>query len=245
MSSYSQDAADQVVRMSLQGTEFAVRLAGTGAKELAELIYLVLKDQKKSRGKTRLENMLKSGKELKVFAVSDSDLRKFCEEARRYGVLYTVLKDRTADDGVTDVMVKKEDAGKINRIFERFSLARVDIAAVRAEIEKDRAERAPKDPYLSPEEKKAEFIDEICRLSGEGEERDPGNGMSGKSPRYVPCSDRRSDTERDAGDSADKDRTSVRKMLDTIRQERNKVTSGNTLQPENKVKTVTDRGERT
>ena len=89
MSSYSADAAEQVVRMSLEGAEVAVRLAGTGAKHLAILLYSILKDQKKTRGKIRLTNMLRSGKELKVFAVVDGDLPKFCEEAKKYGVLYT------------------------------------------------------------------------------------------------------------------------------------------------------------
>lgn len=54
------------------------------------------RDQKKTRGKIRLTNMLKSGKELKVFAVRDGELRKFCEEAKKYGVLYCVLKDNNA-----------------------------------------------------------------------------------------------------------------------------------------------------
>ena len=35
-----------------------------------------------------------------------------------------------------------EDAGKINRIMERFSLATVDSAAIKTEIEKSRAEKA-------------------------------------------------------------------------------------------------------
>ena len=131
MSSYSGEAAEQVVRMSLEGAEVAVRLAGTGAKHLAILLYSVLKDQKKTRGKIRLTNMLRSGKELKVFAVMDSDLQKFCEEAKKYGVLYTVLKDRDSTDGLTDVMVRAEDASKINRIFERFHLTTVDMGADR------------------------------------------------------------------------------------------------------------------
>ena len=109
--SYSGDAAEQVVRMSLEGAEVAARITGQGAKEIALLLYAVLKDQKKTKGKTRLTNMLKSGKELKVFAVKDEDLVKFCKEAKRYGILYCVLKDRDASDGITDVMVRAEDAG--------------------------------------------------------------------------------------------------------------------------------------
>lgn len=109
--SYSGDAAEQVVRMSLETGEVAVRLAGSGAKQLAILIYAILREQKKTAGKARLTNMLRSGKELKVFAVKDSDLQLFCREAKKYGVLYCVLKDRDATDGLTDIMARAEDAG--------------------------------------------------------------------------------------------------------------------------------------
>ena len=136
--SYSGDAAEQVVRLSLETGEVAVKLAGEGAKQLAILLYAILREQKKTKGKTRLTNMLRSGKELKVFAVKDSDLQLFCREAKKYGVLYCVLKDRDATDGLTDIMVRAEDASKINRIFERFGLATVDMAEVRREIEQSR-----------------------------------------------------------------------------------------------------------
>lgn len=67
--SYSGEAADQVVRLSLNGVEVAAKLSGSAAKQLAIMIYAILKDQKKTKGKIRLTNMLRSGKELKVFAV--------------------------------------------------------------------------------------------------------------------------------------------------------------------------------
>ena len=139
--SYSGDAAEQVVRMSLETGEVAVKLAGEGAKQLAVLLYAILREQKKTKGKTRLTNMLRSGKELKVFAVKDTDLQLFCREAKKYGVLYCVLKDRDATDGITDIMVRAEDASKINRIFERFDLATVDMAEIKSEIERSRAEQ--------------------------------------------------------------------------------------------------------
>ena len=147
--SYSGDAAEQVVRLSLETGEVAVKLAGEGAKQLAILLYAILREQKKTKGKTRLTNMLRSGKELKVFAVKDSDLQLFCREAKKYGVLYCVLKDRDATDGITDIMVRAEDASKINRIFERFNLATVDMAEIRSEIERSRQEQkndAPEAP---------------------------------------------------------------------------------------------------
>ena len=137
------DAAEQVVRMSLETGEVAVKLAGEGAKQLAVLLFAILRGQKKTKGKARLTNMLRSGKELKVFAVKDSDLQLFCREAKKYGVLYCVLKDKNAKDGITDVMVRAEDASKINRIFERFDLATLDMAEIRSEIERSRTKQQP------------------------------------------------------------------------------------------------------
>ena len=167
MSSYSGDAAEQVVRLSLETGEVAVKLAGTGAKQLAILLYAILREQKKTKGKTRLTNMLRSGKELKVFAVKDTDLQLFCREAKKYGVLYCVLKDRDATDGITDIMVRAEDASKINRIFERFNLATVDMAEIRSEIERSRAEQAtdqPETPAAAEpmtEQETEEFLDAL------------------------------------------------------------------------------------
>ena len=75
--SYSGETADQVVRMSLHGVEVAARISGAAAERLARLIYAVLRDQKKTRGKTRLTSMLKSGKALRVLAVEDASSSAF------------------------------------------------------------------------------------------------------------------------------------------------------------------------
>ena len=55
----SGDAAEQVVRMSLEGAEFALKISGSAAKNLAAALYTVLKDQKKTKGKARIETMLR------------------------------------------------------------------------------------------------------------------------------------------------------------------------------------------
>ena len=173
--SYSGDAAEQVVRMSLETGEVAVKLAGEGAKQIAIILYAILREQKKTKGKTRLTNMLRSGKELKVFAVKDSDLQLFCREAKKYGVLYCVLKDRDATDGLTDIMVRAEDASKINRIFERFNLATVDMAEVRREIEQSRQEQqnaapeAPAAAELMTEQEVDDLLDAMLSPAPEQE----------------------------------------------------------------------------
>lgn len=42
------DAAEQVVRMSLEGAEVALKITGVAAKNLAAALYTILKDQKKT-----------------------------------------------------------------------------------------------------------------------------------------------------------------------------------------------------
>ncbi len=81
------EAAEQIVRMSLEGFEVAAKITGAGAKNIAILLYSILKEEKKTKGKARLTNIsLRSGKELKVFTVKRGDLQKFTQEAKKYGV---------------------------------------------------------------------------------------------------------------------------------------------------------------
>ena len=137
------EAAEQIVRMSLEGFEVAAKITGAGAKNIAILLYSILKEEKKTKGKARLTSMLRSGKELKVFTVKNADLRKFTQEAKKYGVLYCVLADRKNKDpnAEVDVIARTEDASKISRIVERFNLASVDAASIVTEAEKSKGEK--------------------------------------------------------------------------------------------------------
>ena len=134
----SGEAADQVVRMSLEVGEAALKISGEGAKQLAVLLYAILKEQKKTKGRARLETLVRSGKPLTVFSVKESDLKKFVQEAKRYGILYCAVRDpKGSSDGMVDIMVKEEDAPRINRIVERFKFASVTEAAqIKTEIQK-------------------------------------------------------------------------------------------------------------
>ncbi|MGF7012311.1 hypothetical protein M2145_001019 [Lachnospiraceae bacterium PF1-21] len=143
------DAAEQIVHMSLEGVEVAAKITGTGAKNIAVLLIAALNETQKTKGKSRLSNMLKSGKELKVFSIQNQDQKKFVAEAKRYGVLYCVLRDKNKKEPTAevDIIARAEDASKIQRIMERFSLATVDKASVVQELERDpfvkRAEEKP------------------------------------------------------------------------------------------------------
>lgn len=158
----SSDAAEQIIRMSLEGFEVSAKIVGSGAKELAVLIYTVMKNKEQTSGKAKLSNMLKSGKPLTVFSISKDNLKKFQEEAKRYGILYCALIDKKSKspDGLVDIIVRKEDAGRINRIIDRFNLASYNKADIVSEIEKTKNERNHKrkksiksNPHLAKTEK--------------------------------------------------------------------------------------------
>lgn len=152
----SGDTADQMVRMTLQGIEVAanvtLKAGGATAKSLAATLYAILTDKKKVKGKTHLNSLLKSGKELKVFAIRHEDLKIFCEEAKRYGVLYSVLKEKNNKDGICDIMVRAEDASKISRIVDKFELAKIDTKAIKEAILAQKENPVKDIPIMSSEE---------------------------------------------------------------------------------------------
>lgn len=135
------EAAEQLTRIILDGTEVLLKLTGRGAERAAVLVYTTLRQQEKTKGAARLSSMLRSGKPLKVYTFEEKDLPKFKEVAKQYGVLYSILKEKDKTGGVFDVLVRADDENKINRIIERFSLTKLDTTSLKVELEKEKSER--------------------------------------------------------------------------------------------------------
>lgn len=215
----SGDAAESIVRMSLQGFEVAVKLTGSGAKNVAAIMIAMLKDQKQTKGKTRLTSMLKSGKELKVFTVKEEDLRKFTEEAKRYGVLFCALKGKGKSlDGMVDIMVRAEDASKINRIVDRFNLATVDTASIKSEIQKSKDSKDKGVVIKSVEER---IVDDILSKPISREENDMSNPQVAKTEKNPPSEPILNNKNKsDKGTKSEK--PSVREEIKSIKEEQKK-----------------------
>jgi len=215
----SGDAAESIVRMSLQGFEVAVKLTGSGAKNIAAIMVAMLKDQKQTKGKTRLTSMLKSGKELKVFTVKEEDLRKFTEEAKRYGVLFCALKGKGKSlDGMVDIMVRAEDASKINRIVDRFNLATVDTASIKSEIQKSKDSKDKGVVIKSVEER---IVDDILSKPISREENDMSNPQVAKTEKNPPSEPILNNKNKsDKGTKSEK--PSVREEIKSIKEEQKK-----------------------
>ena len=220
------EAAEQIVRMSLEGFEVAAKITGAGAKNIAILLYSILKEEKKTKGKARLTSMLRSGKELKVFTVKNADLRKFTQEAKKYGVLYCVLADRKNKDpnAEVDVIARAEDASKISRIVERFDLASVDTASIVTETEKSRDTKdGQPEPEIGVQEKaeKDKLLDALMGKPMQKEENAPNPSVAKteKSPLSEPTSEQPRKSAEGATMTKD-EKPSVREELRKIKKSR-------------------------
>ena len=166
--------------------------------------------------------MLKSGKELKVFTISEEHLKRFAQEAKRYGVVYCALrgKEKSAD-GMVDVMVRAEDASKINRIVERFKLATVDAASIKHDIQRSQEDKqtAPADPEKAAPQKDAEdlLLDELMGAPFQKEPQSPENPTAAKTEKSPPSEPTSAQPRKTAEGTAKESRPSVREELREIK----------------------------
>lgn len=122
------DAAEEIVKISLEGTEMALRLTGAAAKNIAVALYAIANDQTKrsTRGKHWLKSELKSGTDMSVLMLRQDDMKTFVSAAKQYGLSYCVVRDeKSRDDGQVAVFVRSADASRASHIVERFGLAQV------------------------------------------------------------------------------------------------------------------------
>ena len=207
----SGDAAEQVVRMSLEGAEVALKITGAAAKNLAAALYTVLKDQKKTKGKARIETMLREKRPLKVYTIKKEDCPEFARQAKGYGILYAPIPVRKEDDTI-DILVFQDDAARANRIVEKFKLTVVDTASIKEDIEKSREERGgePAAPEKAAPEKSEDdkLIDELMEKPTQKEKAQPENPAAEKNAPFAPA--------------AEKSHPSVRQELREIQAQRKK-----------------------
>lgn len=169
---YAGDAAEQVVRMSLEGTEFALRITGAAAKNIAAMLYAVLKEQKKTKGKARVESMLREKRPTTIYKVKKEDCPEFAKQAKRYGVKYAPIPVRK-DDNTVDIMVFEDDAARVNRIVEKFDLVAENTASIKDEIAKPKqtrgSEQAPPEQAAPEKSEEDKLVDEMLEKPAQKE----------------------------------------------------------------------------
>lgn len=98
-------------------------------------VYAVLKDQKKTHGKTRLVRMLKEQRPFKFFNVPTTHMKQFVKEAKEHGLLYVPIRNKQKTSHI-EVVVFADDSSKVQRIYDNLGLDFVKAQAGEAAVEK-------------------------------------------------------------------------------------------------------------
>ena len=113
------EAADQLVRMMLTGTEVAVRLSGSALKNVLALSLALAKSHKRISGKVNLGKMLQETRDLRQFPMTPEQYRQFQKLAKRQKLLYSSIHDRDGRGRIIDVILPVMELDRANQIFER------------------------------------------------------------------------------------------------------------------------------
>ncbi len=199
----SGEVADLMVKEGLQITDEVVKLTGLGVKNLAAIIIALLKEDNKLQGKTNLKKLLKSDKPLCILQIKEDDINKFNKEAKKYGVLFTAVTDKTNDSGLCDIIAKQDDVTKLNYIMEKLGYTAPEI-----------------EPEIEIETKTREKGEVTPKNSEPRARENPHGRESGKSKA----------TEK--GDSITDDKPSVKVKLENIKKEKKKAEKAKGKTPE-------------
>ena len=113
------EAADQLVRMMLSGGEVAVRLSGSGLKNMLALTLALAKNHKTISGKVNLVKMLKETRDVRRFAMSPEQYQAFKKKAGKQKILFSAIRDTDGHGKVVDVIMPVTEIDRANMIFER------------------------------------------------------------------------------------------------------------------------------
>lgn len=111
------EAAEAMLKLEMQLTEYILKLTGKGAVNLAALLLAVLRGEKQIAGKTNVRNMLREGKAMMNFPLQKDLLAQFNNFAKQNGVAYSIVRDPKQPEQL-DIIIKQEDAQRVNTILE-------------------------------------------------------------------------------------------------------------------------------
>ncbi len=113
------EAADQMVRMMLSGTEVAVRLGGSALKNLLALTMALAHNRKVISGKVNMGKMLRETRDLRRFPMTPQQFKQFKKLAKKHKLLFSVIKDKDDRGKLMDVILPVTELDRANAIFER------------------------------------------------------------------------------------------------------------------------------
>ena len=162
------EAADQLVRMLLSGTEVSVRLGGSALKNLLALTMALAKNNKTISGKVNLGRMLRETRDLRQFPMTPEQYKQFAKLAKKQKILFSAIHDRDDRGKLIDVILPVTELDRANMIFERLAYAPQELRSERSAPQ--RAREAPGEPQQ-----------ERSRVQGREEQNQPQRPQNGPS----------------------------------------------------------------
>lgn len=114
----SGETADLVVKESIQATESAVKLAGTGLKNVAALLLALSKEDYKVVGKTSSRRLARDPSPAEVVRVKQEDMGKFQKLAKELGILYFFARKKGSQGEYVNVVSTQNYAAQLNAALE-------------------------------------------------------------------------------------------------------------------------------
>ena len=113
------EAADQMVRMMLSGTEVMVRLSGSALKNMLALTMALASNRKVLSGKVNMGKMLRETRDLRRFPMTPQQYKQFKKLAKKHKLLYSVICGKDDRGKLMDVILPVTELDRANAIFER------------------------------------------------------------------------------------------------------------------------------
>ena len=114
----SAEAADLVVKESLQATESAAKLLGSGVKNVAALLLAIAKDNYKVVGKTNSKRLARDPAPAEVIRIKKEDMGQFQKLAKEFGVLFFFAQKKGNKSGYVNVVSTQNYAAQLNAVME-------------------------------------------------------------------------------------------------------------------------------
>ena len=115
----SAEAADVVVRESLQATEAAAKLTLEGVKNVAALLLAIAKQDMKVVGQTTAKRLARDPAPAVVIPIKAEDKAKFQKLAKEFGVLYFFAQKKGNDNVMLNVVSNENYAALLNAIMQQ------------------------------------------------------------------------------------------------------------------------------
>jgi len=115
----SAEAADVVVRESLQATEAAAKLTLEGVKNVAALLLAIAKQDMKVVGQTTAKRLARDPAPAVVIPIKAEDKAQFQKLAKEFGVLYFFAQKKGNDNGMLNVVSNENYAALLNAIMQQ------------------------------------------------------------------------------------------------------------------------------